>query len=127
MRKRFCRTHYSWRRVAIYEPISITTSSDPASAEQQFLKKCRAGTRVAAECDANGTVVIFIQGNRRIGCLPNDVAAWVLPLLESGRVKFDLELWTLQQHADEGGHSHLAATVAITQFDYVPIHRFSPR
>jgi HIRAN domain len=92
-----------WRRVAVYHPVRIdvdVATTDSSRSRPDSLNSCQPGMRVHLRREPTSpdhhAVALIIDGGRRIGRLPADVAAWVAPLLDSGMAAFDAEIWSVE-------------------------------
>src|SRR5580698_11409818 len=102
MFSRFYKTKIEWRRVAVYQPVSIAGHglfNEDGSDRQDILETCQVGMRVVLRRDPASSdpnrVALFVNEGRQIGELPAEVADWVAPLLDSGKSAFDAEIWSL--------------------------------
>jgi len=133
MQKRIHRRTVEWRRIAQYEPVQIdgvALTNGDGSDRQQILRDCHAGMRLVLQRERNNTdnpnaVAVFIQDRQQIGYLAQHVAAWVAPLLDTDRAAFDAEIWSLDRVVADDGRAHIGCTIALTQFGFVLVERFS--
>ncbi len=139
MFSRFYKTKLQWRRVAVYQPVTVagtTLANEDGSERQRILQTCHAGMRVIVcreptkgheptKSHEPNTVALFVDEGRRIGHLPAEVAEWVAPLLDSGRAAFDSEIWSLEKVAGDNGQPVLICRLMLTQHELVPVRRFS--
>jgi len=102
----FKKRNLRWRRVAVYRPVRIDVdlaTVDRSRSRRDFLDSCHPGMRVLLRREPTSrdrhAVALVVDGGRRIGRLPAEVAAWVAPLLDSGTAAFDAEIWSV----DRGG------------------------
>ncbi len=90
----------------------------------------QAGMRVALrrdpenERDANAVAVDSLD-ERTLGYLPSDIAAWVAPLLDSGRMAFDGRIYAVEHSGSESPTGALDFYLALTQFELLPVERSS--
>ena len=131
MFSRFYKTKLEWRRVAVYQPVSVAGLSllnDDGSDRQDILKTCHVGMRVILRRDpANGDpngVALFVNEGRQIGELPAEAAEWIAPLLDSGKSAFDGEIWSLEKKVQAECRERFACRLLLTQHDLVPVKRF---
>jgi hypothetical protein len=101
----FQKRNLRWRRVAVYRPVRIDvdpTTPDSTRSLRDFLHACHPGMRVVLRreptCRDRHAVALVVDGGRRIGRLPADVAAWVAPLIDSGTAAFDAEIWSVENN-----------------------------
>ena len=133
MLKQLHRRTIEWRRIAQYEPVrvdGVALNNEDGSDRQQLLRDCHAGMRVVlrrerTNPDNSNAVALFIHGGRQIGYLTQNVAAWVAPLLDSDRAAFDAEIWSLDRVAADNGRTLIGCTIALRQFGFVVVERFS--
>ena len=67
---------------------------------------------------------LFLQGGQQIGHLSAEVAAEIAPLLDFGRTTLDAAIWSVDEFTAGEGRKLLACTIAMTQFERVPVRRF---
>ena len=91
MFSRFYKTKIEWRRVAVYQPVSIAglaLFNEDGSDRQDILETCHVGMRVVLRRDPAisdpNRVALFVNEGRQIGELPAEVAEWVAPLARFG-------------------------------------------
>jgi hypothetical protein len=128
----FYKTKLEWRRVAVYQPVNVsgvTLVNEDGSERQHVLQTCHAGMRVGLRREPtrnrpNG-IAVFVNEGRQIGYLAADVAEWAAPALDSGRVEFDAEIWSLEKIADDQGQEMFVCRLMLTQHELVPVKRFS--
>jgi HIRAN domain len=132
MFSRFYKTKLEWRRVAVYEPVSVAglafLNAD-GSDRQDILKTCHVGMRVVLRRDpANGDphrVALFVNEGRQIGDLPAEAAERIAPLLDSGKSAFDAEIWSLERDERPECRERAVCRLLLTQHDLVPVKRLS--
>jgi hypothetical protein len=128
---RFFKTRLEWRRTAVYEPVLIegAAQADEEVARQSLLKQCQAGLRVSLRGDATGAhpaaVAVTVGDERIIGYLPRDVSEGIAPMLNSGIVAFDAEIWSLEKARTDAGLEAFECRLLLTQHDMVPVARFT--
>ena len=128
---RFFKTRLEWRRTAVYEPVLVEGASQPDEelARQSLLKQCQAGLRVSLRREATAVdsmaVAVTVGEERVIGHLPRDVSEWVAPMLDSGVVAFDAEIWSLDRVPTNAGLEAIECRLLLTQHDMVPVARFT--
>jgi hypothetical protein len=126
---RFCRANLEWRRVPGVELVKVAgveLGNHDGSDRQQILRDCHETMRVVvrrAPNDPNG-VDLFVQGDRQIGQLSAEVTTQVAPLWDSDRTAFDAEIWSVDEFTAGDGRKLIACTIAMTQFERVPVQRF---
>jgi HIRAN domain len=128
----FIQTRLEWRRVAVYQAVSVAGTklvNEDGSERQQILQSCQPGMRVVLRREPTpqdpNFVALFVSDERQIGQLSSDDAEWIAPLLDSGRVAFDAEIWSLEKVAGSRSSSTLVCQLMLTQHELVPIKRFS--
>jgi hypothetical protein len=127
----FCETKLRWRRVAIFKPVRVTGDvfSKNGASHQQSVWKCQTGMRVLLHREPTihdrNAVSLFVNGERRIGTLPAEIAEWVAPLLDSGKAAFDAEIWSLEESECEHDQDGRICRLMLTQYERVPIKRLS--
>lgn len=119
------RCHTSRRRVAQFEPVRIASFDRLQSNEVSH-----PGTRVALRClprnEPDGRrVAIETFDDQTLGYLPAEVAAWVGPLLDSGRVAFDGRISAIDASDSESGARSRIFYLALTQFEQLAVERYS--
>jgi hypothetical protein len=128
---RFFKTRLEWRRTAVYEPVLIQGAAlaDAEVARQSLLKQCQAGLRVSLRREPTSAdvaaVAVTLGDERIIGYLPRDVSEWVAPMLTSGIVAFDAEIWSLEKARTDAGLEAFECRLLLTQHDMVPVARFT--
>jgi hypothetical protein len=122
-----------WRRVAQFEPIRVEGAQ---VAEEQATERpsgkaiVQPGMRVALVREPENaldpdSVAVQSLDEQRLGYLPADIAAWVTPLLDSGRVAFDGRIYAVEPADPKSPPRAASFSVALTQFDLRPVERFS--
>jgi len=127
-----------WRRVAQFEPVRVEGA--PVAQEEATDRPIGAvalqpGLRVALARDPENergaqTVAVESLDEQTLGYLPAEVAAWVAPLLDSGRVTFDGRIY-LVESSSPASTAHVGETPApsfylsLTQFELRPIEHSS--
>ena len=134
MLDRFCRTTLEWRRrrvpeLELVKVAGVKYGNDDGSDRQQILRRCQESMRVVLRRAPKGSgdptgVDLFVQGGQQIGHLSAEVATEIAPLLDSGRITFDAEIWSVDEFTSGDGHKLLACKIAITRFERVPVKRF---
>jgi hypothetical protein len=132
MFSRFFRTRLEWRRVALFQPVTVAAAglvNEDGSDRQSILAECHAGMRVVlrrepSDRDPKG-VALFVSEGRKIGQLPAEAAEWIAPLLDSGKTAFDAEIWSLERNDDGKSRERIVCRLQLTQHDLVPVKRFS--
>jgi hypothetical protein len=128
---RFFKTKLEWRRTAVYEPVLIQGAAlaEAEVARQSLLKQCQAGLRVLLRREPTvadaAAVAVMVGDERIIGYLPRDVSEWVAPMLDSGIVAFDSEIWSLERARTAAGLEAFECRLLLTQHDMVPVARFT--
>jgi HIRAN domain len=132
MLSRFFKTRLEWRRTAVYQPVlveSTTLTDEEEAGQQSVLRACQVGVRVALARQPRSldpsAVAVVTGGEQVIGYLPRDVGESIAPLIDSGRVAFDAEIWSLEKTENETGRESLACRLILTQHDFVPVVRFA--
>jgi hypothetical protein len=132
MFSRFYKTKLEWRRVAIYQHVTVAglaLLNEDGSDRQDILKTCQVGMRVVLRRDPASSdpnrVALFVNEGRQIGELPVEVAEWVAPLLDSGKSAFDAEIWSLEKNEQTECRERFVCRLLLTQHDLVPVKRFS--
>jgi hypothetical protein len=121
-----------WRRVAQFEPIRVEgapLAKDDATDRPSERLAPQAGMRVLLarkpgdEHNRNAVVVESLS-EQRLGYLPAELADWIAPLLDSGRVAFDARIYAIgPANRDSAGGG--AFFLTLTQFEFRPVERFS--
>jgi HIRAN domain len=133
MFRRARRRTLQWRRVAQFEPLRVEgapIAQEDAAERPSGGAAIEAGMRVALarvrddERDATAVAVESLD-ERRLGYLPSEVAAWVAPLLESGRVAFDGRIHAVEPADPRSNPGTVSFYLALTQFELRPVERFS--
>jgi hypothetical protein len=136
MFSRFYTTKLQWRRVAVYQPVTVAgtaLANEDGSDRQRILQTCQAGTHVFLSRETTNrhdpnTVAVFVgevgEGSQ-IGQLPADVGEWVAPLLDSGSAALDAEIWSLEKVAGDSGGEMLVCRLMLTQHELMPVKQFS--
>jgi HIRAN domain len=132
MFSRMRRRTVEWRRVAQFEPICVegallveydgTDRPSDGTAPQVGMRVVLA-REPDNEHDRNAVAVDSL-GEQRLGYLPAEVADWIAPLLDSGRVAFDGRIFAIgptNRDSATGG----AFFLTLTQFEFRPVERFS--
>jgi hypothetical protein len=133
MMRRARRRKIQWRRVAQFEPVRV---DGPPIAQEEAADRpsgralVEPGTRVALvrerknERDPHAVIVASLD-EQPLGYLPADAAAWVAPLMDTGRMAFDGRIYAVC--AAESGPPAQAAGfyVSLTQFELAPVEHFS--
>ena len=132
MFSRLYETKLRWRRVAIFKPVRVTGGvfeKNGASHRQSVVWNCHPGMRVLLRRDPTvhdrNAVSLFVNGGRRIGILPAEIAEWVAPLLDSGNAIFDAEICSLEESEWGRDHDARICRLMLTQYERVPIKRLS--
>jgi hypothetical protein len=133
MFRRVRRRTVEWRRVAQFEPVRV--EGTPVAQEEATDRPIGAvalqpGLRVALARDPEnerGTQTVAVESldEQRLGYLPTDVAAWVAPLLDSGRVTFDGRIYAIEPSSPQSPPAPLSFYLALTQFELRPIEHSS--
>jgi HIRAN domain len=118
-----------WRRVAQFEPVRVEGArpvEDEGADRPSETTTARPGLRVVLRreprnADDLNAVAVESFDEQTLGYLPAEVAAWVAPLLDSGRVTFDGRIYAMAP-ADEGLGSFY---LSLTQFELKPVERSS--
>jgi len=126
-------TKLQWRLRAVYHPVAVAgvaVANQDGSDRCQILQTCHEGMRVVLRrepdnCGDPHAIALFVHGGREIGQLPADVAVWVAPLLDSGRVAFDSEIWSLERVARDNGPEEIVCRLTLRQHELVPVRRIS--
>ena len=116
--------NWSWSRLQVSNSATTmdrTGSRFYAAATDRCALSC--GEHRQGSHDSTG-VEVFVQGGQQIGHLSAQVAAEVAPLLDSDRANFDAEIWSIDEFTAGDGRKLLACTIAMTQFERVPVKRF---
>jgi hypothetical protein len=129
MRRRTVR----WRRVAQFEPIRVdgapVVREDIADRRSEHAA-IHAGMRVVLTRDLDkehelNVVVVESLHEQRLGYLPAEVADWVAPLLDSGRVAFDGRIYAIEPATRGSTNGADSFYLTLTQFERRPVERFS--
>jgi hypothetical protein len=133
MFRRVRRRTVEWRRVAQFEPVRV--EGTPVAQEEATDRPIGAvalqpGLRVALARDPEnerGTQTVAVESldEQRLGYLPTEVAAWVAPLLDSGRVTFDGRIYAIEPSSPQSPPAPLSFYLALTQFELRPIEHSS--
>jgi hypothetical protein len=133
MFSRMRRRTVEWRRVAQFEPIRVEgaplTKDDTTDRPSERMAP-QAGMRVllAREPDDEhnrNAVVVESLCEQRLGYLPAEVADWIAPLLDSGRVAFDGRIYAIGGAECEWTNGASPFFLTLTQFERRPVERFS--
>ena len=132
MFSRMRRRTVEWRRVAQFEPIRVEgapLAKDDATDRPSERMAPQAGMRVVLarepEDEHNrNAVVVESLGEQRLGYLPAEVADWIAPLLDSGRVAFDGRIYAIGP-VNRDSASGSAFFLTLTLFEFRPVERFS--
>jgi len=129
---RFFKSKLQWRRVGVYQPVPVVGGAlvnDDGSERQGILRTCPIGTHLVLQREPTShdpnAISLLLGDGRRIGHLPQETAETVAPLLDSGRVAFDAEIWSLEKVAGENGREWLECRVMLTQHELMRFSRFS--
>jgi hypothetical protein len=131
MLSHFYETKLRWRRAAVYRPVRIARGEMKNSPPhwQSLSRTCHAGMRVLLRreptCHDRNAISLLVNGGRRIGTLPAEIAEWVAPLLDSGKTVFDAEIWSLEQPECEQDPDAHFCRLMLTQHELAPIKRLS--
>ena len=131
MLSRFFKTRLEWRRTAVYQPVlveSATLTDDEETEQQRVLNSCEIGLRVALKRmprSLDPSAVAVMAGEQVVGYLPREVGECVAPLIDSGKVAFDAEIWSLEKTESDSGREALVCRLVLTQHDFVPVVRFA--
>jgi HIRAN domain len=133
MMRRARRRKIQWRRVAQFEPVRV---DGPPIAQEEATDRpsgralLEPGTRVALvrerknERDPHAVIVASLD-EQPLGYLPADVADWVAPLMDTGRMAFDGRIYAVCP-AESGPPARAAGFyVTLTQFELAPVEHFS--
>jgi hypothetical protein len=133
MQERLYRRTVEWRRIAQFGPVSVdgvAEKNGDGSDRQQNLRDCHEGMRIVLQRERKtpgdpNAMALFMHDGRQIGYLSQSFAAWAAPLLDADRAAFDAEIWSLDPVAADEGRTLIGCTLALTQFGFVVVGRFS--
>jgi hypothetical protein len=121
-------SEFRWRRVAVFRPVQISCAG-VSQLLQRSVRSCHTGIRVLLRHEPTShdrnRISVFVNRDRRIGTLPTEIAEWVAPLLDSGRVAFDAEIWPVDRTESEHAQDADACRLMLTQHELAPIRRLS--
>jgi hypothetical protein len=116
-----------WQRIAVYGPVNVQVevSTETAARPPGFPGARDASMRVLLRheptpCDPNA-VALYTASGRRIGSLHPEVAAWVAPLLDSGRSAFEGDIWPLEAGGSERGRLVPTRTMTLIHYELSPV------
>jgi hypothetical protein len=132
MSSRARRRNIQWRRVAQFEPIRVEgtpSTRDDVAERPSGPAAIKTGTRVILARDPENescpeAVAVESLDEQRLGYLPPQVAAWVAPLMDSGRVTFDGRIYALDTAA-QSTDGATAFYLSLTQFELCPVEQSS--
>ncbi len=119
-----------WRRVAQFEPVRVDGADfaqEEATDRASGSARIEAGMRVALRRDdEHGANAVRVESldEQPLGYLPPDAAAWVAPLLESGRMAIDGRVYAVEG-PDESTDNPPGFFITLTQFELRPVERSS--
>ncbi len=129
MTRRVRRRTIQWRRVAQFEPVRVEgapLAQEEAADRPGDKASFEPGTRVALvrerknESDPHAVIVASLD-ERPLGYLPADVADWLAPLLDTGRVAFDGRIYAVCPVAVEAPAGTPSFYISLTQFELQPV------
>ena len=120
-----------WRRVAQFEPVRVEgapIAQEEATERPNRDMAAEAGVRVLLRREPENerdrhSVAVDTLDERTLGYLPDDVAAWVAPLLDSGHVNFDGRIYAIDPAAPASNAASRSFYVSLTQFELLPVKR----